>query len=313
MRRIIPFIHTLPGEEEAKWTAAIERLSPDVLLRPPALLSEAERAAARIAVVANPDPADLRGLPSLVWVHSLWAGVEKLAPYMPDHVAIVRMTDPQLAATMAEAVLAWTLYLHRDMPRYAAQQRARTWRQHETRRAQERTVGVLGLGHMGATAARRLAANDFHVIGWSRTPKIVAGVETFDGADGLAAVLARADILVLLLPLTDATRGLIGAGALASMKVGAALINFGRGALVDDEALLARLDAGALDHAVLDVFATEPLPPESPFWAHPRATVLPHISATTNVATASRIVADNLRSYFRDGTIPPAVDRRAGY
>ena len=126
-------------------------------------------------------------------------------------------------------------------------------------------------------------------------------------------MLGRADILVLLLPLTDATRGLIGADALARMKPGASLINFGRGALVDDAALLARLDAGLLEHAVLDVFAVEPLPEGSPFWAHPRVTVLPHISAPTNVASAAQIVADNLRRYFRDGTIPRAVDRRAGY
>lgn len=166
---------------------------------------------------------------------------------------------------------------------------------------------------MGATAARRLKANGFRVIGWSRSPKTIAGIETFHGEDGLGAVLAQADILVLLLPLTAATRGLIGADALGRMKPGASLINFGRGALIDDAALLARLDSGALDHAVLDVFATEPLPSDSPYWAHERVTVLPHISAPTSVATASRIVADNLRAWLRDGAIPRAVDRRAGY
>lgn len=310
---LIPFIHTLAGQEEAEWIKAIAGLWPEARLCPMAALSEAQRAQAKVAVVANPDPADLAGLPGLVWVQSLWAGVERLAPHLPEHVAIVRMTDPQLAATMAEAVLAWTLYLHRDMPRYAAQQRAGLWLQHEAPRAEERTIGVLGLGHMGATAARRLAANGFRVIGWSRTTKEVAGVESHHGAQGLDAVLARADILVLLLPLTEATRGLMGAETLARMKPGARLINFGRGALVDDAALLTQLDSGALDHAVLDVFATEPLPPDSPYWAHPRVTVLPHISATTNVATASKIVADNLRRYCANGTIPDAVDRRAGY
>lgn len=310
---LIPFVHTLSRQEEADWIAAIEARMPGVELRPLAALTEAERAEAKVAVVANPRPEDVLRLPGLVWVQSLWAGVEKLAPHMPEHVAIVRMTDPQLAATMAEAVLAWTLYLHRDMPRYAAQQRAGLWAQHEAPRAEERTVGVLGLGHMGATAARRLVANGFRVIGWSRTPKAVEGVETFHGAEGLTAALARADILVLLLPLTEATRGLVSAAALARMKPGASLINFGRGALVDDSALLTRLDAGALDHAVLDVFATEPLPADSPYWLHPRVTVLPHISATTNIETASKIVAGNLRGWLRSGTIPPAIDRPAGY
>jgi len=313
MPTLIPFLHSLSGAEEAEWIAAIEALTPGVALRPLAQLSEAERTAARVAIVANPDPADLRVLPGLVWAQSLWAGVEKLAPHMPDHVAIVRMKDPQLAATMAEATLAWTLYLHRDMPRYASQQRERLWRQHEAVRAEDRTVAILGLGLMGETAARRLRANGFHVLGWSRSSKSVEGIETFHDAGGLAEILAHADILVLLLPLTEATRGLIGADALGRMKPGASLINFGRGALIDDLALLQRLDAGLLDHAVLDVFAVEPLPEGSHFWAHPRVTVLPHISAPTNVASAAQIVADNLRRYFRDGTIPRAIDRRAGY
>lgn len=313
MALVVPFVHTLPREEESDWIKAIAGLWPEARLCPLAALSEAQRAQAKVAIVANPDPADLASLTGLAWVQSLWAGVERLAPHLPEHVGIVRMTDPQLAATMAEAVLAWTLYLHRDMPRYAAQQRAGLWLQHEAPRAEERTIGVLGLGHMGATAARRLAANGFRVVGWSRRAKEVAAIETHDGAEGFEAVLARADILVLLLPLTEATRGLVDAEALARMKPGASLINFGRGALVDDAALLARLDSGALDHAVLDVFATEPLPADSRYWTHPRATVLPHISAITNVATASTIVADNLRRYFADGTIPRAVDRRAGY
>ena len=313
MPKIIPFVHTLSGAEEDAWIAAIEALTPGIALRPLAQLSDTERTAARVAIVANPDPADLSSLPGLVWAQSLWAGVEKLAPHMPAHVAIVRMTDPQLAATMAEAVLAWTLYLHRDMPLYARQQRERLWRQHEAVRAEDRTVAILGLGLMGETSARRLCANGFNVLGWSRSPKTVEGIATFHGAEGLTAVLAQADILVLLLPLTEATRGLIGAEALARMKPGARLINFGRGALIDDAALLARLDEGLVDHAVLDVFATEPLPPDSSYWAHTHVTVLPHISAPTNVASAAQIVADNLRAYFQDGIMPRAVDRRAGY
>lgn len=313
MRTLVPFIHTLSGEEEAEWIAGVETLMPEISLRPLAFLSEAERNAAAVAVVANPDPADLQALPGLVWVQSLWAGVEKLAPHMPDRVAIVRMTDPQLAATMAEAVLAWTLYLHRDMPAYARQQRERSWLQRDLPLARDRTVGILGLGLMGETAATRLRANGFKVIGWTRSARNVPGVEAFHGESGLTAVLARADILVLLLPLTPDTQGLIGADALARMKRGARLINFGRGALINDAALLAALDSAALDHAVLDVFATEPLPPASPFWTHERVTVLPHVTAPTSVATASKIVADNLRAYLHDGAIPHAIDRRAGY
>lgn len=139
MKSSIPFVHTLSRAEETAWIEAIEAAVPKASLRPLAELSDLEREQAKVAVVANPDPADLGGLPGLVWVQSLWAGVEKLAPHMPDQVAIVRMTDPQLAATMAEAVLAWTLYLHRDMPAYARQQRVREWRQRDLPRASART------------------------------------------------------------------------------------------------------------------------------------------------------------------------------
>jgi glyoxylate/hydroxypyruvate reductase A len=158
-----------------------------------------------------------------------------------------------------------------------------------------------------------LTANGFSVIGWSRSPKQTPGVETFHGDVGLTEVLKRADILVILVPLTDATKGLINASALKRMKPGASLINFGRGAIVDTAALVNRLNERSLDHAVLDVFAIEPLPERSPLWSHEHVTVLPHISAPTTVMTASKIVADNLRMFFQDGRIPAAVDRRQGY
>ncbi|MDE2363608.1 MAG: glyoxylate/hydroxypyruvate reductase A [Hyphomicrobiales bacterium] len=310
---IVPFVHRLDAREEAVWIAAIEAANPFVALRPLSALTVEERDSAPVAIVANPDPAELRGLPALRWVQSLWAGVERLVPHTPAQVAIVRMVDPQLAATMAEAVLACALYLHRDMPLYARQQRARLWRQHDVRSAADRRIGVLGMGEMGAAAAHRLAANGFSVSGWSRSQKRIDGVETSYGADGLTRVLRRADILVIVLPLTEATHGLISAAALAQMKHGASIINFGRGAIVDEAALLARLDEGALQHAVLDVFAVEPLPRASPLWKHERITILPHIAAPTNVETASRIAAENLRLYFRDGAIPMAVDRNRGY
>ena len=311
--QIIPFAHSLTPDEERAWIAAVGQALPEGALRSLATLTDDARANAQVAVVANPDPADLARLPALRWVQSLWAGIERLVPQTPPDIAIVRMVDPQLSATMAEAVLAWTLYLHRDMPLYARQQKSRLWRQRDATRAEDRTVAILGLGNMGRAAARRLCDNDFSVLAWSSSPKSVPGVETFSGSDGLTKILKRADIVVILLPLTDATRGLIDADALANMKPGASLINFARGAIVDEAALLARLDARLLDHAVLDVFATEPLPAGSLLWSHQNLTILPHISAPTNVTTASAIVAKNLRTFFNEGRIPDSIDRRRGY
>ncbi len=309
----VPFVHSLPREEEKAWIAAIETAAAGVALRPLDELSAEDCARAEVAVVANPDPGELARLPGLRWVQSLWAGVERLVAEIAPHITIIRMTDPQLARTMGEAVLAWTLYLHRDMPLYARQQTARLWGPREVRRAEERCIGLLGLGRMGHEAARRLSENGFDVIGWSRSYREIAGVETFNGDAGLDKVLGRVDILVVLLPLTAQTIGLLDVRRLAQMKNGAALINFARGSIVEEQALLARLESGALDHAVLDVFAIEPLPDTSCLWTHERVTVLPHISAPTDIPTASVIAADNLRAWFESGRIPNAIDRSRGY
>ena len=314
MTRTIPFVGRIAPADETAWIAALDAALPEARVARLADLDDAQRAAAEVAIVANPDPADLRALPKLVWVQSLWAGVERLLTELDDDAfRIVRLEDPQLARSMAEAVLAWTLYLHRDMPAYARQQGERVWRQHPVPLPETVEVGLLGLGHLGQAATEPLVRHGFRVRGWSRTPKALTGVETFHGTDGLTALLAASDIVIVLLPLTPATHGLLDDGMLATMKRGARLINFARGPIVDTDALLARLSSGHLKHAVLDVFATEPLPTDDPCWTHPRVTVLPHISAPTTIETAARIVADNLREYVLSSTIPPSVDRRRGY
>ena len=311
---VIPFVSRIGDADAAAWLQALAAALPGHRVAPLAQLDAAERQAARVAIVANPDPRDLRSLPNLQWVQSLWAGVERLLAEDPQAAyAIVRMTDPQLARTMAEAVLAWVLYLHRDMPRYRQQQAARHWQPHELPLPSQRRIGILGLGHLGREAARVLVGQGFSVHGWTRSPTQVHGVQTFDGEAGLALALQRSDIVVVLLPLTAATRGLLDAQALAELPHGASLINFARGPIVDEAALLDRLSSGALAHVVLDVFEHEPLPAGSPLWAHPAVTVLPHISAPTNRSTASLIAADHIHRYLASGAVPPAVDRSRGY
>lgn len=277
-------------------------------------LSMPERSECRVAVVANPRPEDLRQLPNLQWVQSVWAGVEKLVAALgPTQLNIVRLVDPQLAETMAEAVLAWTLFLHRDMPVYYRQQQLAQWQAQEYVKPQARTVGLLGLGALGAAAARRLIAANFNVCGWSRSRKSIAQVECFAGDDELIPMLAKSDILVCLLPLTPATTGLIGARELGALPQNAQLINFARGNIIDDAALRLALDSGALKYAVLDVFSTEPLPPDEWHWRHPSVAVLPHCSAPTDMETASAIVAENIRLWRENGQVPVAVDIGRGY
>nr|MEC9419014.1 glyoxylate/hydroxypyruvate reductase A [Pseudomonadota bacterium] len=315
MRPVVPFVSSASPDERQSWREALPKALDGIAeVKLFEDLTEDQRSEARVAIVANPDPANVAALPNLVWVQSLWAGVERLMGELPANgPKIVRLTDPQMAETMSEAVLAWTLYLHRGMPRYIAQQRQKIWQDHALERPQERTVGVLGLGKLGAAAALRMKANGFNVLGWSRTEKSIEGIVCRHGRDGLLEVLGKSDFIVLLMPLTDETRGLLGQDELSACKNGAAIINFARGPIIDTAALINNLDNGPLGHAVLDVFDEEPLPPSSPLWDHDKVTVLPHISAPTIISTASRIVADNIGRYFEDGTIPPAVDRDRGY
>ncbi|MFZ2469250.1 MAG: glyoxylate/hydroxypyruvate reductase A [Parvibaculum sedimenti] len=314
MRKPIALVTRIDEVSEQEWRALIAELLPEESIQCFRDMSDIERKAAEIAIVANPDPAHVAELSGLSWIHSLWAGVERLVAELGVGAPpIVRLVDPELSRVMAEAVLAWTLYLHRDMPAYARQQRDRVWIQQPYRHPSRLTVGILGLGALGMAAAERLSQSDFAVKGWSRSPKDASGIECFSGDEGLNALLGGSDVVVCLMPLTNETRGLLDKARFAVMKEGAALINFARGAIIVDTDLIASLNAGHLSHAVLDVFQEEPLPAASPFWHHPKVTVLPHISAPTDPHTAAAIVANNIRAYRTTGQLPQTVDIRRGY
>jgi len=277
-------------------------------------LSDAEALLVEIAIVADPSPERVARYPHLKWIHSVWAGVERLVPLAAARqLPLVRLVDPTLAQTMAEAVLAWTLYIHRDMPAYAAQQRERIWRPHTYVAAGEITVGILGLGELGRAAAARLVDAGYRVTGWSHSAKAINGVETFTGVAGLHMVLARANIVVVLLPLTSDTHHLLNVERIAAMREGASVINFARGGVVDTDALLHALDDEKVSHAVLDVFDEEPLPTNSVLWNHQKVTVLPHISAPTNRDSAAKIVASNVARFRASGELPTLVGFERGY
>jgi glyoxylate/hydroxypyruvate reductase len=292
----------MDAAEMAVWRKALAAAMPEASW----LDRDAARAQAKdvqAAVVANPAPGSLQGLPQLRLIQSLWAGVDRLLAdrTLPAGVPIARMVDPMMSAAMAETALWAVLSLHRGFFAYAARQRRGVWRQHAQRRADELQVLILGQGEMGRAAAARIAALGYRMAGWRR-----------DGSP-LPPLLARADIVVNLLPLTADTRGLLDARFFASLPPRASVVNLGRGAHVVDADLLAALDSGHLRHAVLDVFPVEPLPGGHPYWSHPRVTVLPHAAAATDPRSAAAVVAANLRA-LRDGAaIAHLVDRRRAY
>ncbi|SLN26812.1 Glyoxylate/hydroxypyruvate reductase A [Aquimixticola soesokkakensis] len=310
----IALVTRLSDAAEDTWLALLRAALPQEDIQSLRHLPAQEAASVEIAIVANPDPAALQTLPNLVWVQSLWAGVERLVAELPQFTPpIVRLIDPQLARNMSEAALAWTYYLFRDMPAYAAHQRARDWVQEPYRSAREVSVGILGLGALGAASARRLQEQDFNVLGWSRSQKSLEGITCLSGEDGFDTLLSRSDIVICLLPLTSTTTGLLNAAAFGRMKQSAALINFARGPIVDTAALCAALDAQQIKHAVLDVFDQEPLPAASPLWTQAGITVLPHISGPTDPRTGAQVAADNIRKYRETGTIAQSVDLTVGY
>lgn len=266
------------------------------------------------AVVGKPLPSTLSGLQGLELVLSLNAGVEHLlsSGEVPDAVPIVRMVDPGLVDGMVEWVAAQVLAWHRNLFVYHAQQVAGIWQTHPEMMAPERTVTVLGAGALGGPVAAMLAAIGFKVRTWSRSGRAVPGTETF-GADGLAAAVTGANMLVNLLPATAQTIDLIDAALLARLAPGALLVNGGRGASVVDDDLVAALDKGQLGWAVLDVFRTEPLPGDHAFWAHPKVFVSPHVAAPTHARTAVAVMAESVRMFERGAPVPHSVDRTLGY
>lgn len=268
-----------------------------------------------IAIVANPPAGALAGLPRLRLVQSLWAGVEKLLadPTVPPHVPLARMVDPAMNEAMAETALWAVLALQRDFFDYAVQQHEARWRQHAQRAAREVPVAVLGLGQMGRAVAQRLVANGYPVTGWSTTPAAIEGVRSFAGDTELAQAVAGAQVLVNLLPLTPATRGILDARLFAALPRGASVVNLARGAHLVEADLLAALAGGHLRRAVLDVFANEPLPPAHPFWTHPQVGVLPHVAAQTDARSASAVVAANVAALRAGRPLAHLVDRARAY
>lgn len=296
----------------AVWHDIFSREAPD--LRLVDWVPEGEAAQARFLVAWTP-PEDLpRAMPGLEALFCIGAGIDHLpVAALPPAVTVVRMVDPDLTASMVEYVTMAVLALHRDLPFYRTEQAAGRWTPRAVRPAAMRRVGIMGLGVLGQAAARAVAGFGFPVRGWSATPKDLAGIETFAGDAALGDFLAGTDILVCLLPLTSATRGLLDHRLFDRLPDGASLVNAGRGGHVVEADLLAALDGGRLGGAILDVLAAEPAPADHPLLSHPRVMVTPHVASATQPAGAARQVIQGVRAHLRGEPIPHAIDRGQGY
>ncbi len=245
-------------------------------------------------------------------VLNLWAGVEDIVNNPTLTQPLARMVDDGLTRGMVEWVTGHTLRHHLGTDLHVLNQDG-VWRKDVPPLACDRPVTILGLGALGRACGEALAALGFPVTGWSRSQKDVKGLTCLSGEDGLHKALSTAQILILLLPHTPETENTLNADTLARLPEGAVILNPGRGTLIDDDALLAALDAGQIGHATLDTFREEPLPPEHPYWAHPRITVTPHIASETRPASAARVIAENIRRGESGEPLLHLVDRDLGY
>jgi len=305
------FVYKADPQRGRQWADVFARDAPDVEFR--FWPDVGDVADARFLAAWEP-PTDLATRwPNLQVLFSTGAGVDQFdLAALPPQLPVVRMIEPGIVQGMVEYVTHAVLDLHRDMPTYRRQQQRNEWQPLPVRTADQRRVGVLGLGSLGVAVLEKLVSFGFDCAGWSRSRHRVPGVHCHAG-DELDLFLQRTEILVCLLPLTAATQGFLDARCLSRLPPGACLIHVGRGQQLAPADLLRALDAGRLAEAVLDVTDPEPLPANNALWTHPRVRITPHIASMTQPRTAARAVIDNLRRLARGERLLGLVDRARGY
>ncbi|ALU90723.1 MULTISPECIES: 2-hydroxyacid dehydrogenase [Herbaspirillum] len=294
------------------WQKMFAQLAPDVDFRVWPDAGNLEEIEYLIAWQVPPE--FLAALPRLKVLFSSGAGVDHIdMTVVPPHVAIVRMVEPGIINGMLEYVTMSVLALHRHLFEYQEFQRQGLWQPIEVYPPSTCSVGVMGLGVLGQAVLERLGVFGYRRLGWNRSPRSLPDVRCFEGEKALNEFLRQCDILICLLPLTDATRGILGKRLFATLPAGSSLLHVGRGGHLDQDALLDALDRGQLGRAVLDVCDPEPLPVDHPLWRHPRVVLTPHVASMTQPETAIPILIHNLRRHQRGDALLDEIDRNTGY
>jgi glyoxylate/hydroxypyruvate reductase A len=306
------FLYKADPVRGAEWARLFDTKAPDIPFHIWPDTGEANRVRYLAAWMPPQDIA--RQFPNLELFFSTGAGIDQLdLGALPPELPVVRMAEPGVVAGMVEYATMAVLALHRDLPTYLRQQREARWAAHRVYPASTRRVGVLGLGVLGCAVLDQLRTFGFQLAGWSQTRRQIDGVVCYAGREELPAMLASIDILVCLLPLTQQTRGILDSTLFQHLPRGASLVHVGRGAHLHHQALLDALETGCLSGAVVDVTDPEPLPPEHPFWAHPKILLTPHIASMTQPETAVEQVLDNIRRHEAGAPLIGLVDRTRGY
>ncbi|QGG80283.1 glyoxylate/hydroxypyruvate reductase A [Litorivicinus lipolyticus] len=304
---MIPFLSTASDDEQAHWLEQLNNNTHGLTFAHPDQIDPSQP---RVAVFTAPAASQLNQFPNLEWAQCTWAGVDQALSQTA--VPIARLVDPGLTAIMAEAVLAWTLYLQRDMPHYQRAQRTRQWEPRPYRPPESISVAIFGAGQLGLAGAERLHQHGFDVTTLSASSAPIVPWTHITGT-ATPAQLARFDLIVNLIPASASTQRHYTTDFWSQCQPGLGFINFGRSAAVVDADLHQALNHGHIGHAVLDVFDHEPLDMADWKYGHEAVTVLPHISAQTPAPSAAKVIIETLRRYRLDGAVPAMVDRSRGY
>lgn len=302
-----------PDLESEVFADELKRLDPGLDIRIWPQVGDADDI--EFALTWNHPLGELAKFKNLKCIASLGAGVDHILrdADLQAGVPVTRVVQSSMSRFMSEYVILSVLNYCRQFDIYKNDQTAKIWQPRKPILARDIQIGIMGLGQLGHDAARKLAQLDFNVAGWSRTPKTIDGVESFAGDDALDGFLSRSNILICLLPLTPATRGILNGSTFEKLPDGAYVINVARGAHLVEEDLLAALNTGHLAGACLDVFQTEPLPEDHPLWTHPKVLITPHISSITDPLAVMPQILNNYQSMKTGKPLKHAVDRDRGY
>ncbi len=301
------------NKDTQPWAEGLQAVLPKATIEVYPNISQAS--AVTFALCWKPSVGVLEQFPQLQAVQSAGAAVEHITrtQTLPTQVQLARIVDPKLTNDMWEFLLAGTMAHLRGFTHYQHQQANKLWQQQPYATIEQTTIAVLGLGKIGAQVAQNFGQLGFKVKGWANSAKQLPAVECYHGNDGLNQCLHEASVLINLLPLTEATEGILNKINLQNAASGAYLINVGRGEHLVETDLLDLLQQGQLSGALLDVFRQEPLPPEHPFWAHPQIRLTPHVASLTSQASAVAQIAQNYRLHLAGQPLQHTVSLAKGY